>query len=359
VATEPEVTLSVNGSVHEGWKSATIRSSIEELAHSFTVEYTQRWSSSGEPVPIHSGDAVQIRIGDTLALTGIVDETSEDYDASSHTVSVTGRSKTGQLFDCSVVHKGGAIKGKNLQQVAELLCKPFGITVSLSDPELDVGDAVDVQIQDGASVFETLSEIARKEGVLLLSDAAGNLVLARASSTPLASLELRTGENIKRGSLRSSTRERYSTYILKGQARSSDALSGSAATQLRHEVVDDAVKTYRPLVIVESNTTLALMQQRGAWERNTRAGRALALTYDVQGWTNIYGLWKPNTLLRVVDTFLGLDTELLVTTVDLSRTLDGGRTARLELAPRETFDVLKPPKAPKRKKKSSAAALGL
>lgn len=362
MAEEPEVSLVVNGSIHEGWKQVTVRSSIEELAHSFNVEYSQRWSNSGEPVAINPGDAVQLRIGDTLAITGYVDDSNEDYDASTHTVSVTGRSKTADLVDCAAVHKGGSIRGKDLRQVADLLCAPFGITVSLSEPGLDIGDASNVQIQDGESVFETLNAIARKEGVLLLTNAAGNLVLSRASSEPKASLELRTAENIKRGTLRSSHRDRFSTYLLKGQAPGSGTLKGVAAASMKYQTTDDTVTRYRPTVIVDSNTTLARMQQRAAWERNTRAGRALALTYDVQGWTNIYGLWQPNTLLRVVDTFLGIDAELLVTSVDLNRSLDSGRTARLELQPRETFDVLKPPKPPKRQKKNkgaNAAALGL
>ena len=360
MAQEPELSLVVNGMIHEGWKQVTVRSSIEELAHSFSVEYSQRWSNSGSPVAINPGDAVQVRIGDTLAVTGYVDDTSEDYDASTHSVSVTGRSKTADLIDCSTVHKGGAIRGKDLRQVAELLCEPFGITVSLSEPGLDIGDAANVQVQDGESVFETLNAIARKEGVLLLTDPAGNLVLSRASSEPKASLELRTAENIKRGTLRSSHRDRYSSYLLKGQAPGSAALKGVGAASMKYVTTDDAVARYRPFVIVDSNTTLSRMQQRAAWERNTRAGRALALTYDVQGWTNMYGLWQPNTLLRVVDTFLGIDAELLVTSVDLQRSLDGGRTARLEVQPRETFDVLKPPKPPKRQKKGKlGAALGL
>lgn len=357
---EPEVVLSIGGNRHDGWKQVTVRSSIEELAHSFTVEYTQRWVSDAQPIPINAGDAVEIRIGDTLALTGYVDETSEDYDAGTHNVSVLGRSRTADLCDCAAVYKGGAIKGKDLQRVAELLCKPFGITVSLSEPDLDIGDPSTVQIEDGATVFEVLSNLARTEGVLLLTDPAGNLVLSRAASEPKPSLELRLGENVKRGSLRCSARGRYSTYVLKGQAPgATDALAkamGASASSLKYQVTDEDVKRYRPTVILDHQATMARLQQRATWERNTAAGKALALTYDVQGWTNIYGLWQPNTLLRLIDPKFGLDAQLLVSAVDLSRSLDGGRTARLELCAREMFDVLKPPKPPKRNGKKDKLA---
>lgn len=351
MASDHEVRLFVNNQIHEGWKQVSVRSSIEELSHSFTVEYSQRWSPNGTPVAIDAGDDVVIRIGDSLVLTGYVDESSESYDANTHTVSVQGRSRTADLIDCAAVYKSGSITGKNLLQIAEALCEPFGIWVT-ADPLLDLGESTTLQIQDGQSVFEALSELARKDGVLLLSDTAGNLVLSRASSAPKASLELRTGGNIKRGSVRSSFRDRFSEYLMKGQT---PARKGQPATNLKYALADTGVTRYRPFVTVDHDATMERLIQRATWERNTRAGRAMALTYDVQGWSNAYGLWQPNTLLRVIDTTLGIDADLLVTTVDLERTLDSGRIARLELQPRETFDVLKPPKPPKRKKKGKAA----
>jgi prophage tail gpP-like protein len=351
---EAEVVLTVNGNRHDGWKQVTVRSSIEELAHSFSVDYSRRWTAAGEPIGITAGDGVEIRIAETLVLTGYVDETSEDYDAGSHSVSAIGRSRTGDLCDCAAIYQGGAVKGQDLRQVAETLCKPFGIKVSLSPGDLDIGDPSNVQIEDGATVFEVLSNIARTQGLLLLTDTAGNLVLSRAASEPKLSLELRLGENIKRGSLRCSARGRFSSYTLKGQAPT----SGASATSLKFQIADDDVKRYRPTVLLDHQATMQRLKQRAIWERNTAAGKALNLTYDVQGWTNIYGLWQPNTLLHLIDPTFGLDAFLLVSAVDLQRSLDGGRTARLELCARETFDVLKPPKPPRRKgKKDKLAAL--
>jgi prophage tail gpP-like protein len=362
---EPEVTLAVNGKLYEGWKQVSVRSSLEELAHSFTVEYTQRAAVGAPIVEIEAGDAVQIKIGATLVLTGYVDESSEDYDSGNHSVSVIGRSKTGDLVDCAAIleqpgtpvpgqpPQGGKITGKNLYDIAKLLCAPFGIGVSidaaLSDMFLSAGNEAAVQIQDGDSVFETLSELARKDAVLLLTDAAGDLLLARASTVPL-SVALRSGVNIKRGSLRSSVRDRYSKYVIKGQAPGSDALAALSATGMKFEVADDEVKRYRPFVAVDHEATLERLEQRATWERNTRAGRSAALTYDVQGWTHAQGLWHPNTLVTVGDERLGIDTTMLITSVDLQRSLEQGRTARLELAPREMYDVLKPPKVLRRKK---------
>jgi len=360
-STDPEVTLTVNGVKHEGWKSVTVRSSIEEIAQSFTVEYSQRWSASGDPVAIDQDDDVVIRFGDTLVLTGIVDRANESYDATSHDVSVQGRARTGYyLVSGSAEYKSGAIKGKRLDQLAALLCEPFGISVSLSEPGLDVGGPADVQIQDGQSAFEILNERARAEGVLLLTDPAGNLVLARAATALTPGVELRSGLNIKRGSLVRSGEDRFSKYVVKGQAPSGNdplaaALGGS--NNLKYEVTDDDVKHKRTMIFVDHDASMVRLKQRALWERNNRAGKALQLTYDVQGWLTPAGtLWQPNTLVPVTDDMLGISAQLLITSVDFNRTLGEGRTARIEVTPRETYDVLKPPKPPKRKKKNPLAA---
>jgi prophage tail gpP-like protein len=359
VPAEAEVTLTVRGKRHSGWKQLTVRSSMEELAHSFSVQYTERAYNGGPFIDIEPGDPVQVRVGNTLVLTGYVDEASEDYDATNHDLSVIGRSKTGDLVDCAAIYEGGQIQGKNLYEVAKLLCAPFGIGVAidaaLSDDFVGTGTEPTVQIQDGDSVFETLSGLARKASVLLLTDASGDLLLARAETVPLP-VQLRSGANIKRGSLRSSVRERHSKYLIKGQAPGSDALAQQSTNGLKFELADDEVSRYRPFVAVDPQATIEALEQRATWERNTRAGRSAALTYDVQGWTNGSGLWQPNTLVRVIDTTLAIDNTMLITGVDLQRDVDGGRVARLELMPRETFDVLKPPK-PLKKKRDKLAGL--
>ncbi len=352
---EPDAILVAGGKRHDGWKSVSIHMGIEELASTFQLSLTQRWTPSVEPVPIGVGERVELSIGDTLVLTGYVDDYSEDYDAQSHSVSVSGRSRTGDLADCAAIH--AQMKGKNLLEVAEELCNPFGITASLSEPGLDIGGRLPtVVIQDGETVFETLNNLARKEGVLLMSDPRGNLVLSRASTTPIESADISFKENVKRGSVRTSGRERYSNYLIKGQVQGDDNVFGAGAAHLKHAESDDEVLRYRPLVLLEHGATAERLKQRATWERNTRAGRARVYTYDVRGWTHVRGLWTPNSLVRVTDSRLNIDDYLLVTSVELSRTLEQGRIATLELMARETFDVLKPPKQPRKKKKDPLGA---
>lgn len=354
MAEEPDVSLVVGGRKHDGWKSVSVHMGIEELAPNFQLSFTQRWTQYVEPVPIGVGQEVELRIGDTLVLTGYVDDYSEDYDAQSHSVSVAGRSRTGDLADCAAIH--APIRGKTLLQVAEELCKPFGISVSLSEPTLDIGGPLPpVVIQDGETVFETLNNLCRKDGVLLLSDPRGNLVLARASTTPIENVDISYKENVKRGSMINSARDRYSNYLVKGQIAGNDKLSGTGAAHVKHTESDDTVLRYRPITLIENQASADRVKRRAIWERNTRAGKALVLAYDVRGWTHHRGLWTPNSLVKVTDERFNIEDNMLITSVDLNRTLDQGRVATIEVMSRETFDVLKPPKQPRKKKKDRLA----
>lgn len=354
----PEVSLIIAGRLHDGWESVSIHHSIEEVAPTFNVDYTPRWSPDGSPVPIEDGDPVEIRMGDTLVLTGFVDDTLETYDAATHKLSCSGRSRTGLLVDSSAEYKGGHIAGKNLKQIAELLCAPFEITVSLSSPDIDIGGPIaEFAIQEGESVMQALNDLARQEGILFLSDPRGNLVLARAASVALQSIEIRTGENIEGGSLRSSSRDRHSVITIKGQVAGTDEVAGAAAAQIKHSITDEGVKRHKPLTIVDHHASVARLRRRALWERNTRAGRGRILTYDVAGWTHVRGLWAVNTLVGVVDTTLGIEKQMLITAVDFDRTLERGRMTHLDVMARETFDVLKPPKPPKRVRKRKPSIL--
>lgn len=74
-------------------------------------------------------------------------------------------------------------------------------------------------------------------------------------------------------------------------------------------------------------------------------GRALSTTYQVQGWRQSNGdLWRHNTLVRVKDSVLGFDDDMLISKVTYSLSVQGSVTT-LHVAPPHTFDANpEPPK---------------
>ncbi len=71
----------------------------------------------------------------------------------------------------------------------------------------------------------------------------------------------------------------------------------------------------------------------------------------MQGWEHDDGLWAPNTLIRVVDTRLRIDDELLIVEATQQLSESSGSTTELSLTFPEAFDIQ--PLPPPKKKKGS------
>jgi prophage tail gpP-like protein len=345
-----DLELLVNGSSYSGWSSVKVVRSLEQLADTFEVGVTDHWSDDGLPVPIAEGDAVQVKVDGEKLITGYVDDVKAQYDAQSRSLSISGRSKTGDLVDCSVLRKGGQWRKRTLKQIADDVCQPFGISVTLSR-EVALG-GVDVNspfrafaVEEGETAHDLLERAARVRGVLLVSDGDGNLVVARAAGAPIRTA-LVTGENILSGSREGSWKERFSQYIVKGQTTGDDQNFGDAVTR-KAETSDARVSRYRPIVIMAEAPGEDL-KDRAAWEKNVRYGKSLRITETVQGWKHEDGLWAPNLRVRVTDRILGVDADLIIVGVTLSLD-ENGETAELQLLRPEAYSEheLPPPSVQK------------
>jgi len=208
-------------------------------------------------------------------------------------------------------------------------------------------------VQEGEAAFELLDRAARQRGVLLTADGLGNLVIARAG-TARVDVALAKGENILNARGKFSHKDRFSTYIVKGQRRvtDDDISKPEVATQVMASIPDTGVTRYRPLIVLaEDMGDGATYQQRVNWECNTRLGKSIRTRITVQGWRTTEGgaLWQTNRLVSIRDDWQGLDTELLIAKVSFSIGEDGTKTV-LELTNPAAFDV-EPLKAKQTKKK--------
>lgn len=332
-----KVELRVAGAFWGGWKSVRIERGIEQIAGTFELSVTDRWAEQSTVRQINPGQPCQVTIDAATVITGYIDTVEPSYDSGQHSITVTGRDRTGDLVDCAAIHGSGQWSGRRLDQIAADLCVPFGIKV-LRDT--DVGSAfVQFAIEDSESVFECLERAARMKAVLLVSDGHGNLVLTRANrGAPVATLV--QGENILAGRGEYSWRERHSWYIVKSQGIGDDEFNGGVVAQQRAEARDSNVDRYRPLIILaEDQGTGANLGQRARWERNVRMGRANRATVTVQGWAYEGALWQPNTMVRLTSPMLYADDDLLVVATTFTLDDRGART-ELQLTRREAFDLV-------------------
>lgn len=330
--------LLVGGRVFIGWKTVRVRRSLVHCAAEFElgVSWEGRLDGSIAP-PIVAGDACEVLVDDATVITGYVDQVEGQIDEQVHEVTIAGRDKTADLVDCSAVRKSGQWRGSRIEQIAADLAAPFGVSVRA---EVDTGKPLaSFALQAGESVFQAVDRAARLRALLLVSNAAGDLVITRAGQERVSS-RLELGVNLLALRAASDMRDRFATYTLLGQAPGTDIYSGALVAQIRAEAKDPGVSRYRPLIVTnDSPDVAATLQQRALWEASVRAAKSLTVEAELQGWHHADGLWEPNHLVRVRAPSLSVDDELLITDVEFTKSERGTRTT-LALTKPDAFSLL-------------------
>lgn len=340
--------LRVDGQPFLGWKSVTVTSSIEAVAGSFQFTASERHPDDVLARRIRRGQTCEVLLEGDLVLTGYVYDVGKKHSATSHEVSVSGRSLAGDLVDCSATNQPGEWKQRSILQIANDLAAPFGVTVRA---DVDVGPVFPTfRIKESETAFAAIERMARQRGLLLVSDPAGNVVMTRAlqEREPLAVI---LGTEVLEAGVTDSETDRFSLYRFKGQQQGGDFLSPMSAAGPQGEATDPEVTRFRPRVqLAETQGTNATLRERARWEAARSAGLAHRPQVVVREWRNSHGsLWRANTLVRVVDDFLEVDGELLIATVSYQSD-SNGRRSTLSLSRPEAFDKLPIPE------KTSAAA---
>lgn len=339
-----EITLRVDGQIYTGWQKVRITRSLRDVSGDFELHLTRKWDDASAMV-IKEGSACTVHIGSDLVLTGYVDDFIPSYDAESVEWVVSGRSKTGDLVDCSAIYKSGQWQNVTLDRVASDICQPFGINVGV---ECDLGDAFPrVTIEQGETCFELLDRLAKQRAILLTTNEAGDLVLTQASDTDMgASLVL--GGNILAARGKFSMRDRASEWIVKGSSYGGGATWDDTAPSTiggqKATVTDPAVPRYRPrIIIAEDITTAAGASKRGQWQKQRSIGEGTQTEITIAGWRtqgmegNQGPLWRINRMCPIKDEIQGLDARWLIVTVSFSEDDKAGRETVLNLMPREAM----------------------
>ena len=326
------VVLQIGSERHAGWQEVRIRLSLEQIADSFEVVLTERWGDSGEVRPVKPGEACTVSIGDELVVTGHVDDVLPEYDAENHTIVANGRSKAGDLVDCS--GEDIRLAGLTLLQIAEKLAAPYGIEVI--DTVKNDKKFREFAIEDGQPIAEALERAAQIRGARIVSDAQGRLVITHAVQREIAT-PLVLGGNIARGAGTFSDRDRFSEYIVVGQTPGGDDWSGDQASGPKDKTLDPRVRApRRTLIVCDTPADAADCKERAELEARMRWAKGRGITYTVRTWRNELGVWRPGDLVPVLDPFLGLDERLLISEVQLVES-ESGRTAELRVCPPDAF----------------------
>ncbi|EKM8515586.1 phage tail protein [Salmonella enterica] len=339
---DTRVELFISGKIFSGWIGVSVRRSLEHLAGSFSLELML----PGQPVPdgIDPGQPLKLQINGVTVITGYLDTVKHKLTATSNKITITGRDKTGDLVDCSAVFKGSQWHGRTLEQIARDLCQPFGIAVywQVSDATAAKPFAT-FTLQLSETVSDALTRAARHRGVLVTSNADGDLVFTQAGNQQTDTLEL--GKNLLDADFTDDWRNRYSEYLVKGHGgggHKGDAKMAALLAAPKGTTDDKTITRYRPKVILaDHKITADGAKQRAIREERRAVAKSERFVAGVKGWFRENGaLWDVNLLTRVVAPRVNVDRrDLLICQVEFTLNAKEGEVTRLTLAPRDGFIV--------------------
>jgi len=336
------VVLFINGQKYTGWQTVQITKNLQAVSAGFTLSVSDKNNALIKRLPSHSvsirpGDACVIELEGQRLITGYVDKVSPSFDSTQHSLSISGRDKTGDLVDCSILNTPGEFNQLKLDRIVSILCKPFEIAVKV---KTDVGEPIEVfSIQPGESVWEAIERAMRLRGVLIYSDGFGDVVIINRKKTRTATALIQ-GENILSASAEFNHSDRFSVYKVEATSPWSDDLPAELANAIEGIAKDKNILRYRPKIInAEAAGSTAQAQTRAGWEAVVRAGRSGTYQITTPGWTQVNGeLWSVNTLVPVKSDWLSIDGDLLITGVTFSKNNQTGTTTQLSLMRPDAFE---------------------
>lgn len=343
-AMQNAIVLTIGGQQFTGWTSASVNRSIENIAGQFQLGVAKRIGVSVKA--LQPGQAIKLTINNQAVVTGWLDEFEADISDNNFSLSINGRDKTGDLVDCAAVYQGGMWSGRTLAQIAADLCQPFGITVRWQVTDATAGKPFNsFKLEHSETVYEALGRAARMRGVLMTSNADGDLVFTQAGTASAGSLVL--GKNLLSLQHNNSWHDRFSEYKVVGGHACGGSI-GDAITDVAQvtgpsaEVTDPDVTRYRPTIkIADHNITQQTAWARADHERRHAIAKSRRFTGTVEGWYREDGaLWEENFIVNVTAAELEIDNEpLLIAGVEFQIDDDNGLQTQLTLAPREGYLV--------------------
>ncbi len=338
---QDKISIMVNNMIYHSWTAASVSRGIENPAGSFQLSLCENSADAILKIDINEYDKVVVLVGITPIMTGFIDKITPSYDAEQTSLDITGRSKTAHLVDCSAINSPGQWRGQKAEKIIEEICTPFDISVKC---EVNTGATLDdFQLQQGETCWDAIERICRLRGLLAYDDEYGNLILSQASNILFPDTIFHEFESnlsqILSASAQKTGGNRYSDYIIKGQAAGNDEDNGINVSSPKSQTTDASVPCFRPLLIVsEGQNKTAGCKKRAEFERASRAGQSLEVQYTIDSWTSPMGhIWQSNRRIAVIDDYLKVNAMLLISEINWSTSLEQGAQTQLILKPPYAF----------------------
>ncbi|NRA86272.1 MAG: hypothetical protein HRU28_02535 [Rhizobiales bacterium] len=315
------VNIIVNGFSYTGWTAFDINASVKDACRSFSLQLAemdaQFWA-------LEAGAACQVVCEYGLLVDGFIDDFAPSFAQSSHSIAISGRSKSCDFVDCAAIYKKGGFKDKDILEIAIALAEPFDVLIESDE---DLKKIPKFQINQGETCFAAVERLAKQQGLLLIGTAEGGIDITRAKDKRHAG-SLVEGVNIVSAGCTFSHANRFSEYIVKGQSKKN--------SKLKHKEEDKQIKRYRPTIIMaETDMDAKRCENRAKWNKDRAAGEGTRANVTVYGMADNGGkLYEPNHLIYVSSQSLKIEQDMLIEAVQFGKSMSGTLTQLTLVDPR-------------------------
>lgn len=344
--------IEVNGVQYSNFESANVSLNLDTISGTFNFSAV---STKNNSLPFKQDDECAIYVNEEKVLSGFIEIMSVAYDSNSHSIDLSGRSKTAEIVD-SMISSLELTGNITLKEIIEKVILNIGADIKVVDA---VGDIEKFNIAEdkispevGENAFEFIEKMARKRHVLLTANGEGEVVLTESgnSSAPsgLQNILGTSDNNINSATVTYDNTERFAKYIAKSQLNvsalnsSGESNSKDIVSQKSTEIIDEEVaskRTGRQLVIqTESASSNGQIEKRIKWEANIRKARSMVYSANLSEFSVKGKIWLPNQLPQVNDEFTGINDKMLINSVIFSQGISGSNVA-LSLVNKDSYTL--------------------
>jgi prophage tail gpP-like protein len=340
--------------VYEGWTDISIKKSLENLSGSFSIGMTQLFNTTNtiNGFTIREGDKCLITIDEKPIINGYIDTLNINYSKNSHSIQITGRDKTADLVDSSLMETADLNAPYTAKQLVENTLRKLGLQNDIKVIDnINVGNYEEnFDAGAGKNAWKQLDKYLQKKSIFATVNTDGNIVLFRGSfgQTNNSLFNLIQGgnvNNILRGSRSGDFSKRFNkiSVLSQSQSLSSDGIFYEQGGD-SFSAIDSKIRSSRQLELVaNANLTSEECKNLADFQKNIRQARGSNYTYQVQGFKQTNGdLWLPNYEVFVQDEFFGLQDNFLIKSVVLSKNKDNGTTTNIELVDKLAYTLREP-----------------
>lgn len=342
------LTLEINGVLYKDAQKIQVFRSLKNFCGFFTATTT---ANPQNVLPVFIGQTVKVYADDILIFNGYIEQLSPNYTSSSHTISISGRDRTQDVYDSTVSGKK-SFEGVNsytniLRQVLDAgNLQDIKIIDEVNNiPDFSDTDIVSADV--GQTIFDFIEPYSRKNQFLITTNEDGNILLMRAGTERLGiSLlhEIGNNENnVLEATLEIDNSKRFNKYVSKSNLNpfNEEVLEpADLVNQTSEQVIDSKIRNSRVLEFnTEEDMDLNKGFNRAKFEANIRRANSLNYSCVVQGNSFNGNIFKINRKVFVKDTFCQISSDMLIHTVNYNFSIENGSTTQLQLSAPDAYSL--------------------